>query len=135
MPCRGLVLSDFRLPRACPLVSSPHQHRCLLLQAELIKQGDQVAPELQLPLPAGAPAGALGMVLERSRQLCLQMYEKQLFSGQAAEQAYDSSKLGLSATQQGVYAGQAAACILVLAAHGGVLPMMSKHVDSKGIAV
>ena len=69
-----------------------------------------MAPELQLPLPAGAPAGALGTVLERSRQLCLQMYEKQLFSEQAAEQAYNNSKLGLSMTQQGVYAGRAAAC-------------------------
>ena len=69
-----------------------------------------MAPELQLPLPAGAPAGALGTVLERSRQLCLQMYEKQLFSEQGAEQAYNSSKLGLSASQQGVYAGRAATC-------------------------
>ena len=104
-----------------PFTQLPHQNHCVLLQAELIKQGEEVTLELQLPLPAGAPVGALGTVLERSRQLCLQMYEKQLFSEQAAEQAYNSSKLGLSATQQGVYAGRAPACKLVLPMHGGPL--------------
>ena len=114
MPCRGLSSPDVRLPRACSSISSPHQDHCLLLQAELSKQGDQVAPKLQLPLPAGVPAGALGTVLERSRQLCLQMYEKKLFSEQAAQQAYNKSKLKLSTMQRGVYAGRAAACRLAL---------------------
>ena len=134
MPRRRLSYPDDRLPRACRSLSSPHQDHGLLLQAELIKQGDQVAPELQLPLPAGVPAGALGTVLERSRQLCLQMYEKKLFSQQAAEQAYSSSKLGLSTTQQGVYAGRAAACRTGLG-HAWGTPAMSKHVDNKGVAV
>lgn len=32
----------------------------------------------KVPLPAGTPDSCLGLVLERSRQLCLQTYEKVL---------------------------------------------------------
>lgn len=31
-------------------------------------------------LPPSTPPGALGVTLERSKQLCLQMYEKELFT-------------------------------------------------------
>jgi exosome complex exonuclease RRP6 len=35
-----------------------------------------VAPGLRAPLPPGGPGGPLGLVLERSRQLCLLQYER-----------------------------------------------------------
>ena len=33
-----------------------------------------------VPLPPSTPPGALGVTLERSKQLCLQMYEKGLLT-------------------------------------------------------
>lgn len=40
----------------------------------------QIPPSLAVPLPPGAPGGALGLVLERSRQLCLKTYRKEPFA-------------------------------------------------------
>jgi exosome complex exonuclease RRP6 len=37
---------------------------------------DAVAPALRVPLPACGPPGPLGLVLERSRRLCLLQYER-----------------------------------------------------------
>ena len=33
-----------------------------------------------IDVPPGTPPGALGVTLERSKQLCLQMYEKELLT-------------------------------------------------------
>ena len=50
------------------------------MQAELIRQGSKVPPGMGVTLPPSTPPGALGVTLERSKQLCLQMYEKELFT-------------------------------------------------------
>ena len=50
------------------------------LQDELIKQGSRIPPGMGVPLPPSTPPGALGVTLERSKQLCLQMYEKELLT-------------------------------------------------------
>lgn len=46
------------------------------MKQELAVAGPNVPPPLVVPLPPGVPVGALGTVLERSRQLCLQRYTK-----------------------------------------------------------
>lgn len=43
-------------------------------------RGDKVPLALEVEIPEGRPGGALGTVLERSRQLCLTTYEKPLLS-------------------------------------------------------
>ena len=75
--------------------------RCPGLQAELIKQGSQIPPGLGVALPPSTPPGALGVTLERSKQLCLQMYEKELLT--------DSSIQAMTAgtpQQQAAFAGE-----------------------------
>lgn len=59
-----------------------------------------------MTLPASTPLGALGVTLERSKQLCLQVYEKELFS----ETSYESMTKQLVCTpeQLAVFAGKLA---------------------------
>ena len=71
------------------------------LQAELIKQGSKTPPGLGVALPPSTPPEALGVTLERSKQLCLQMYEKELLT--------DSSVQAMTAgtpEQQAAFAGE-----------------------------
>jgi hypothetical protein len=62
---------------------------CVCVQASAlpvvcVRGGPQIPPQLLLPLPAGGPGGALGLVLERSRALCGKTYRKPaLHSGDA----------------------------------------------------
>ncbi|CAD7701296.1 unnamed protein product [Ostreobium quekettii] len=50
------------------------------LRHQLIDQGEEVPEKFQVDLRDGSPTGALGTVLERSRILCLQRYEKPLLN-------------------------------------------------------
>ncbi len=43
-------------------------------------RGAEVPFNLVVPIEGGRPGGALGLALERSRRLCLQRYEKELFT-------------------------------------------------------
>jgi len=74
------------------------------LQAELITLGNKVPAALTVALPSNTPPGALGVTLERSKQLCLQMYEKELFT----ETSYENviSQLVCTPEQLAVFAGQ-----------------------------
>ena len=85
---------------------------CAFLQAELVKQGSRVPPGLAVALPPATPGGALGVTLERSKQLCLQMYEKELFS----ETSYESmtGQLVCSAEQLAVFAGERAVLTILI---------------------
>lgn len=95
---------------ACP---SCHHRRCdthyLLYIYDRLKQQLAAAPQevpagLAVPLPPGAPAGPLGMVLERSRQLCLSSYSKELLAeGSAAETLQRWKVPGLSPQQSAVF--------------------------------
>ena len=78
--------------------------KVLRLQAELINQGSTVQPALDVPIPPGTPPGALGVTLERSKQLCLHMYEKDLFT----ETSYQTltRHLVCSSEQLAVFAGK-----------------------------
>ena len=61
---------------------------------------------LRVALPAGGPNGALGAVLERSRQLCLSRYEVERFHEAAYLDLYRRSRdLHLSPEQLAVFAG------------------------------
>jgi hypothetical protein len=77
---------------------------CLWRQEELIGLGEEV-PAGTVELPAGAPGGALGTVLERSRALCLLRYEKELFTETSYLDAYARCQVALSPAQLGVFAG------------------------------
>lgn len=57
-----------------------------------------------MALPPSSPQGALGATLERSKQLCLQMYEKELFSETSYESA--TAQLVCTSEQLAVFAGK-----------------------------
>lgn len=57
-----------------------------------------------MPLPAGGPTGALGTALERSRQLTLHMYQKELFTETSYKQSI--GQLALAPEQLAVFAGK-----------------------------
>jgi hypothetical protein len=59
---------------------------------------------LLVPLPPGAPGGALGLVLERSRLLCLARYTKEAFSPDAYQQVVAKWGMALSPSQMSVFA-------------------------------
>lgn len=82
-------------------------------QVELLKRADAVPPTCTLPLPdelaavAGGPPGkaALATVLERSRRLCLQRYEKDLRREDSYLRYYQRLEVPLSPAQLAVFAG------------------------------
>ena len=91
-------------------------HACLefmhdaidMLQAELIKAGDKVPEQLVLPIPDDKPKGALGTVLERSRQICMKQYIKPLFTEELHLEVLQNlrDKPLLSRKQQAVFASE-----------------------------
>ena len=68
----------------------------------------RVPDHLQEDLPEGGPRSCLGAVLERSRRLCLQRYEKELFSEAAWQAAASRCQERLTPEQLAVFAGWAA---------------------------
>jgi hypothetical protein len=59
---------------------------------------------LAVPLPPGTPAGPLGTVLERSRQLCLNSYNMEVLSDSSAGEVLQRWKVaGLSPQQSAVF--------------------------------
>ena len=60
-----------------------------------------------IEIPEGKPRGALGTVLELSRQLCLKQYIKPLYTGYSWQDALEGHKdaLTLSKKQRAVFAG------------------------------
>ena len=52
----------------------------IYMQAELVDARDKVPELLAVPIPEDKPKGALGTVLERSRQICMKQYVKPLFT-------------------------------------------------------
>ena len=73
-------------------------------QAELIEQGSKVPPALAVDLPTSTPLGALGVTLERSKQLCLQMYEKELFTDSSYQHV--TAQLVCTPEQLAAFAGK-----------------------------
>lgn len=65
----------------------------------------RVPDQLQAELPERGPASCLGVVLERSRLLCLQRYEKELFTETAYLEAYRRCQERLNREQLAVFAG------------------------------
>ena len=76
------------------------------VRQELAKMS-HVSPHLlvQLPTTEGGknPGGALGIVLERSRQLCLQMYEKELLKEDSFMALYDKTNKNFNDEQLSVF--------------------------------
>lgn len=74
------------------------------VQAELVNQGATVPPALAVALPTSSPQGALGVTMEQSKQLCLQMYEKEMFK----ETSYENmtGQLVCTSEQLAVFAGK-----------------------------
>lgn len=69
-------------------------------------RGDQLAVT-PCPLPISGPQGALGTCLERSRQLCLSLYEKELFTETSYLDLYQRLATPLPPQQLAVFAGGA----------------------------
>lgn len=59
-----------------------------------------VPEHLAIPLPNNGPQGALGTALERSRQICLQLYEKELNNESSFMNLYSKSASELFSDQQ-----------------------------------
>ena len=78
----------------------------VVLQAELAAKGDKLAV-VPCPLPISGPQGALGTCLERSRQLCLSLYEKELFTETSYLDLYQRLATPLPPQQLAVFAGEA----------------------------
>ncbi len=65
----------------------------------------RVPDHLQEEVPERGPATCMGVVLERSRLLCLQRYEKELFSETSYLDAYRRCQEPLTREQLAVFAG------------------------------
>jgi exosome complex exonuclease RRP6 len=79
------------------------------LRAELLKLGpgaEAVPEELRVELPAGAPRGALGTVLERSRRLCLVQYERERLRPDSFMTLYEKTGRVYTDEQLAVFAGE-----------------------------
>lgn len=78
------------------------------LQDELSRLPEEIIPaELRIVLPPGNPGGALGLVLERSRQVCLLLYQKPLFTETMYLEYCTQCQLSLNPEQLAVFAGGA----------------------------
>lgn len=65
----------------------------------------RVPDHLQEEVPERGPASCMGVVLERSRLLCLQRYEKELFTETSYLEAYRRCQERLTREQLAVFAG------------------------------
>jgi exosome complex exonuclease RRP6 len=54
------------------------------LKQLLLTRSHSVPASLDVPLPPGVPHNPLGTVLERSRRICLTLYEKEMFTEASA---------------------------------------------------
>ena len=63
-----------------------------------------MAPALEVDLPPSTPPGALGVTFERSKQLCLQMYEKELFTDSSYQNM--TAQLVCTPEQLAAFAGE-----------------------------
>ena len=77
---------------------------CAMQQVELAKV-PRVPDHLQEEVPQRGPLSCLGVVLERSRLLCLQRYEKELFSENAYLEYYRRCHERLTREQLAIFAG------------------------------
>ncbi len=66
----------------------------------------RVPDHFQCDLPASGPATMMSVVLERSRRLCLQQYQKELFTPISYLDAYARMQDRLTRQQLSVYAGK-----------------------------
>ncbi|GAX83766.1 hypothetical protein CEUSTIGMA_g11191.t1 [Chlamydomonas eustigma] len=74
------------------------------LKQLLLEAGDKVPPALHVEIPeSSGGSGAMGCVLERSRQLCLQPYRKELLTPDAALESAAKWSLRLTPEQCGVF--------------------------------
>jgi hypothetical protein len=69
-------------------------------------QEQKVPDFLQAEVPERGPPNLLGIVLERSRALCLQQYEKELFRDDSYLDAYKRCQQRLTREQLAVFAGE-----------------------------
>jgi exosome complex exonuclease RRP6 len=70
-----------------------------VLRKELV-ECSTVPEHLAIPLPKNGPQGALGTALERSKQICLQLYEKELNNESSFMNLYSKSASELFSDQQ-----------------------------------
>ena len=75
-----------------------------MLQVELATV-PRVPDHLHTDLPANGPATMIGVVLERSRRLCLQQYQKELHRPDSYLDAFSRCQDRLTRQQLAVFAG------------------------------
>ena len=75
-----------------------------MLQVELATV-PRVPDHLHTDLPANGPATMIGIVLERSRRLCLQQYQKELLAPDSYLDAFSRCQDRLTRQQLAVFAG------------------------------
>lgn len=90
---------NFTLLVSCSIHSLLQQ-----LQVDLLGQ-QRVPNHLQAEIPSRGPQNLLGVVLERSRKLCLQQYQKELFTETSYMDAYRKGRERFSREQLAVFAG------------------------------
>ena len=79
----------------------------VVLQGELSRLPKNTVPaDLRIVLPPGNPGGAVGLVLERSRQVCLSLYQKPLFTETMYLDYCTQCQLSLNPEQMAVFAGR-----------------------------
>ena len=75
-----------------------------MLQVELASV-PRVPDHLHSDLPVNGPASMTGVVLERSRRLCLQQYHKEVFAPDSYLDAFSRCQDRLTRQQLAVFAG------------------------------
>jgi HRDC domain len=104
--CHSNLVILVTLTSSCLPLKPPHTCHSNLLMLVRPTPGEVVPPELLLstPLAPNRPQGALGVVLERSRQLCMQLYEKEMFRDDGYREAAERWRLNLTAKQLAIFA-------------------------------
>jgi len=67
------------------------------------EEGEIISPHVAMPLPEKNPGGALGIVLERSRQICLHLYEKEQLRENSYLTLYEKINKNFSDEQLSVF--------------------------------